>query len=259
MRRHIQEIADCIDPKALLIEYGSGSSLKTRLLLDHLPDLAGYVPIDISTEHLTQSAAQIAAQYPNLDVLPVSADFRDPVELPPSFRSIAHRVAYFPGSTIGNFHADEAGDFLKRVADVCGPAGSLLIGVDLKKDPAVLHQAYNDREGVTAAFNLNILVYLNRELGMDFQLDQFCHYAFYNTGPGRIEMHLVSLADQVVRLGDEAIVFKEGESIWTESSYKYTLGGFEALAADSGFQVNQVWTDADKLFSVQHLTVAARM
>ncbi len=259
MRRHIREITDCVDPKALMIEYGSGSSLKTRLLLDHLPDLAGYVPIDISTEHLQQSAAQISAAYPHLHVSPVSADFRDPIELPPSCRAIAHRVAYFPGSTIGNFHADEAAEFLERVADLCGPLGGLLIGVDLKKDPTVLHQAYNDQKGVTAAFNLNILVYLNRELGTDFQLDQFRHYAFYNTSAGRIEMHLVSLADQVVHLDDQIIEFKEGESIWTESSYKYTLEAFEALAAGAGFQVNRVWTDADKLFSIQHLTVTARM
>jgi dimethylhistidine N-methyltransferase len=256
MKANIAEIAPLIGQGSMMIEYGSGNSEKTRILLDHLPDLAAYVPIDISREHLMRSAADIATAYPGLDVLPVCADYTDHFELPNYSRPVSHRVVYFPGSTIGNFHQDEAIDFLRRVANVCSSNGGLLIGVDLKKDPRILNLAYNDPAGVTAAFNLNILARLNRELGTDFQLDQFRHYAFYNESMGRIEMHLVSLTNQTVQLNGDRISIKAGEKIWTESSYKYTVEEFEGLAEAAGFKLRNVWTDKDRLFSVQYLTLS---
>jgi dimethylhistidine N-methyltransferase len=254
MRQHAHEMAALLGPHCLLIEYGSGSSTKTRILLDHIEDLAGYVPIDISKEHLLQSAEKLTAAYPDLEVLPVCADYTRQIELPIPERVVSRRVVYYPGSTIGNFEPEPAKRFLQTIAEVCGQDGGLLIGVDLKKDPEILHHAYNDHKGVTAEFNLNILARINRELEANFQLDQFRHYAFYNPPKGRIEMHLVSLQNQTVRLDDIEIRFKRGESIWTESSYKYNVGEFERLAAAAGFEVAQVWTDPDRLFSVQYLT-----
>ena len=247
------EMAARLGPECLLIEYGSGSSTKTRILLQHLERPAGYVPIDISREQLQRSATEIAEAFPQLRVLPVCADYTAPFELPPLGARAARRVAYYPGSTIGNFVPDDARRFLARVAEVCGPGGGLLIGVDLKKDPAILHPAYNDALGVTAAFNLNILQRLNRDLGADFAVDQFRHYAFYNPVFSRIEMHLVSLCEQVVRLGRVSVRFDRGESIWTEASYKYNLDDFAGLARAAGWRVEQVWTDHHNLFSVQYL------
>jgi dimethylhistidine N-methyltransferase len=255
MRAAGAEIAAQVGPECLLIEYGSGSSQKTRILLDNLERPAGYVPIDISREQLRESAASLADAYPGLLVQPVCADYtaslRLPAQLPPSKR----RLAYYPGSTIGNFVPEEARRFLSRIADVCGPDGGLLIGVDLKKDPMMLHRAYNDALGITAAFNLNILARLNRELGADFALDQFRHYAFYNPVFARVEMHLVSLIEQRVKVRDVTIHFARGESIWTEASYKYNPPEFAALAAAAGWRVEQFWTDDRGLFSVQYLSV----
>jgi dimethylhistidine N-methyltransferase len=168
---------------------------------------------------------------------------------------VSGRVVYFPGSTIGNFHPDESVDFLKTVADVCGPGGGLIIGVDLKKSPDVLLRAYNDRDGVTAEFNLNILVRLNRVLESDFRVDRFNHVAVYDPRAGRIEMHLISMDDQTVRIDGVEIAFGKGESIWTESSYKFTPDEFAEIASASGFVVQRVWTDEQDLFSVQYLTV----
>jgi dimethylhistidine N-methyltransferase len=255
MRASAAEMAARVGPDCLLIEYGSGSSQKTRLLLDRLQQLAGYIPIDISKEQLRESAEALVNAYPRLRVLPVCADYTGNLPLPPLPAS-RRRVAYYPGSTIGNFVPRDARQFLARVATVCGPDGGLLIGVDLKKDPLMLHRAYNDALGVTAAFNLNILARLNRELAMDFALDRFRHYAFYNPVFARVEMHLVSLDEQVVRLGDIRIHFERGESIWTEASYKYSPPEFASLAAEAGWRVDQVWTDDRGLFSVQYLTVA---
>ncbi len=255
MQHHGAEMAALLGPRCLLIEYGSGSSTKTRLLLDALEEQAGYVPIDISKAQLLDVAAQIAERYPALEVLPVCADYTAYYEVPVPEQPVARRVVYYPGSTIGNFHPEQARKFLQSIADVCGRNGALLIGVDLKKDPVVLHHAYNDGAGVTAAFNLNLLTRVNQELSGDFQLDSFRHYAFYNPQAGRIEMHLVSLREQTVLLGDNEIRFKRGESIWTESSYKYTLDEFARLAAEAGFEVERVWTDAAERFSVQYLTV----
>ncbi len=255
IEEHADEIAACLGRGCLLIEYGSGSSTKTRLVLDALEVPAGYVPIDISKDQLLQAATEIAADYPNLEVLPVYADYTAQYHVPEPAQPITRRVVYYPGSTIGNFHPKQAQQFLQSVADVAGDNGGLLIGVDLKKDPALLHRAYNDAQGVTAAFNLNLLDRINHELSGDFQLDAFRHYAFYNPQAGRIEMHLVSLREQTVHLGDNKIRFKRGESIWTESSYKYTLDEFARLAGGAGFAVERVWTDTVELFSVQYLTV----
>ena len=252
MERHIGEMAGRIGPDALLAEYGSGSSTKTRLLLDRLR-LAAYVPIDISCEHLFRTSEGLREAYPGLDVRPVCADYTGAFALP-DVRA-RRTVVYFPGSTIGNFDPDEAEAFLRRIADVCGRGGGLLIGVDLKKDRATLEAAYDDAEGVTALFNLNLLRRINRELGADFDLGAFAHRALYDAAEGRIEMHLVSLRDQCVRLDGTSVPFREGETIHTENSYKYSLDGFARLAARAGFQVEDVWTDAAERFSVQYLEV----
>ena len=255
MRDNIAAMVERVGPEVMLIEYGSGSSEKTRILLDHLNDAVAYVPIDISCEHLRRSAQHIAQAYPAVEVLPLCADYNRAFKVPTSRRAPRRRVVYYPGSTIGNFHPREAVMFMSRMARTAADGGGLLIGVDLKKDPVILHQAYNDRQGVTADFNLNILRRLNRELGTEFDLDAFRHRAIYNADAGRIEMHLVSQRKQEVAVGDAIIHFDEGESIWTESSYKFSLDEFAAIAAEAGFAVQEVWTDPDRLFSVQYLTV----
>ena len=253
MQNSMAEIVACIGPHCQLIEYGSGSSTKTRLLLDALPEPSAYVPIDISKEYLLQSAGALLSRYPGLEVYPVCADYTTAFTVPEPLKPVTRRVAYFPGSTIGNFDQQQARSFLEGVARIC-QGGGLLIGVDLKKDANMLHRAYNDRMGVTALFNLNLLVRLNSELRANFQLEQFAHYAFYQPEAGRIEMHLVSLTEQLAGLDGVQIPFKLGESIWTESSYKYTLEEFAQLAATAGFTVQQVWTDSRQHFSIQYLT-----
>lgn len=253
MRQAIGEIVEAIGPQSLLIEYGSGSSLKTCLLLDHAPRLAGYIPIDISSAQLALAVRALANLYPRLRIRPLCADYTRPYELPAAAFGAARRVVFFPGSTIGNFSPGQAIHFLRHIAQVCGEGGGLIIGVDLKKDPRLLTAAYNDARGVTAAFNLNLLNRINRELGADFKLDGFAHHAFYNPREGRIEMHLVSLASQVVRLNGAAIPFALGESVWTESSYKYSPEEFANLAASAGWRVQRLWTDPGRLFSIQHL------
>ncbi|GIV62592.1 MAG: dimethylhistidine N-methyltransferase [Rhodothermaceae bacterium] len=255
MTRYVAEMAACLGPRCLLVEYGSGSSLKTRILLDHLPDVAAYVPVDISRAHLEAAAARLAEEYPDLRILPVCADYTASFELPDPGVPF-HRVAvYFPGSTIGNFTPEEARAFLERIAGVAGPGGGLLIGVDLRKDPVVIEPAYNDARGVTAAFNRNILVHLNRLLGTGFDPEAFAHRAFFNEDESRIEMHLVSLKDQCVRLDGETIPIRRGETILTEYSYKYTPEAFATLAESAGFRVERVWTDEARYFSVQYLSV----
>ncbi len=248
----IGEIAALVGEDVLLVEYGSGSSQKTRTLLSHLPKLAGYVPIDISRDYLWETAVSLSAAYPDLQIMPVAADYEADFQLPTPARPAAKVVAYFPGSTIGNFHPHEAVGFLKQMRQVCGDTCGLLIGVDLKKDPQRLHDAYDDSAGVTAAFNLNMLARLNRELGAAFDLDAFRHVALYNRDAGRIEMHLQSTREQTVRVNGLTVHFDAGECIWTESSYKYTISEFAKLAAQAGFQPVQAWTDDEKLFSVQY-------
>lgn len=253
MEDNVEEMAELLGPGVLLIEYGSGSSRKTRVLLEHLRELAAYIPIDISREQLLSATAKLMSDYPGLDVFPVCADYTSGFELPAVKRPVRRRVVYFPGSTIGNFDPITAKNFLEHVARLCRPGGGLLIGADLKKDPGVLHRAYNDPHGLSAAFNLNLLERINRELDADFQPEWFEHYAFYNPAEGRIELHLISLREQKVRLDNVTIPFAKGESIWTESSYKFTLDEFEHVSATAGFRVEHVWTDEKQWFSVQYL------
>ncbi len=253
MEARVADMAAALGPRILLVEPGSGSSLKTRLLLDHLHQPRAYVPVDISREHLVAAADHLNRLYPELEVLPVCADFSQPFALPPPRRAAVRTVIYFPGSTIGNFEPAAAIRLLKQLRRLAGPEGGLLIGVDLRKDRNVLERAYNDQTGVTAAFNLNLLRRLNRELQSDFDLSRFRHLAVYNEAEGRIEMHLVSLDNQSVRIAGESFCFREDECIVTEYSYKHTLSGFAALAAKAGFAVKQVWTDDRRWFSVQYL------
>ncbi len=256
MEAHVKEMAELVGPRVLLIEYGSGDCTKVRILLDHLHDPVAYVPIDISQEQLLRVTRDIASSYPRLEVLPVYADYTSGFELPVPKRPNERKMVYFPGSTISNFDPIPAKHFLEHIASVCGQGGALLIGVDLKKDPVVLHRAYNDSQGVTAAFNLNLLKRINRELNCDFQVEWFEHYAFYNPREGRIEMHLVSLREQTVHLNNISIPFARGESVWTESSYKFNFDEFAEMAAAAGFKVGQVWTDEKQWFSVQYLVNA---
>jgi L-histidine Nalpha-methyltransferase len=237
----------------MLVEYGSGSSLKTRILLENLCDVAAYVPIDISRSHLLGAARSLAKKFA-IEILPVCADYTADFELPSPESSIDSTVVYFPGSTIGNFEPEAAKHFLRTARLRCGTGSGMLIGVDLKKDPQRLHAAYNDAKGVTAQFNLNLLARINREAGGDFDLSSFAHYAFYNPVAGRIEMHLQSLREQIASIGEEPFAFREGETIFTESSYKYTLDEFAVLARESGYRVEHVWTDPQRFFSVQYLT-----
>jgi len=256
MEASIGEMVELLGPRVLLIEYGSGSSSKTRILLDYLDEMAGYVPIDICREQLLRVTDEFASSYPGLEVLPVCADYTIGFELPTPKRASKRRVVYFPGSTIGNFDPAQAKRLLENIARICNPGGGLLIGVDLKKDPTMLHRAYNDKQGITAAFNLNLLERINRELDCDFQLDCFEHYAFYNPRESRVEMHLISMEDQTVHLDDVTIPFGRGESIWTESSYKYNINEFEQMAAAAGFKVDHVWTDEQQWFSIHYLVNA---
>jgi dimethylhistidine N-methyltransferase len=256
METYLEEMVELIGPRALLIEYGSGDCTKVRLLLDHLHDTVAYVPIDISHEQLLRVAKELDSYYPALEVLPVCADYMSEFVLPVPKQASDRSVVYFPGSTIGNFDPVPAKHFLEHIARVCGPGGALLIGVDLKKNPAVLHSAYNDDAGITAAFNLNLLRRINDELDCDFQLDWFEHYAFYNPRESRVEMHLVSQREQAVHLGKATISLARGESIWTESSYKFSIDEFQQMAATAGLEVERVWTDEQQWFSVQYLVVA---
>ncbi len=256
MRRYVGEMAASFGPGCLLIEYGSGSSIKTRILLDHLQDLAGYVSIDISRQHLYETADALRAAYPDLPITPVWADYTRPFDLNLLPDGSAKRVAYFPGSTIGNFYPEESVVFLRRIRVMVGGNGGLLIGADLQKSPEILNLAYNDPAGITAAFNLNMLAHINREYGGDFDLEQFQHRAFYNEGEGRIEMHLVSREDQTTHVNGNEFSFHKGESILSEVSYKYTLEGFSALAQQGGFAVEKVWVDQRGYFSVHCLRAA---
>jgi dimethylhistidine N-methyltransferase len=253
IQQHAAEIAALIGARCALIEYGSGSGGKIRILLDHLREPLSYLPIDLAKDELLRSATAIAAAYPRLKVLPLCADYTRPLVPPSLAEVVARRVAFFPGSTIGNFHLREAEEFLRRVRNLVGREGGLLIGVDLKKDPRRLHAAYNDSAGITAEFNLNLLAHINSRFGSDFRLDQFVHRAQYDERLGRIEMHLISLEDQVVQLADTKFPLEAGEPILTEVSYKYDLDRFASLAERAGFGVERVWTDSAQLFSVQYL------
>jgi len=254
MRRNIGEIADRIGRHASLIEFGSGSSLKIRLLLERLHEPAAYVPVDISRDYLVGVAEGLARDYPEVEVLPVAADFTHPFELPDPRIPPVKNVVFFPGSTIGNFGQDDALELMKVMHHEAGDGGALLIGADLQKDEDILHAAYNDAEGITAEFNRNILRRINREFGANFELAAFHHEAVYNADAGRIEMYLESLKPQTVSVGGEKFEFERGERILTEHSHKYTLDGFSDMAAEAGFDVERVWTDEQEWFSVQYLT-----
>ncbi|WP_422365162.1 L-histidine N(alpha)-methyltransferase [Pelagibius sp.] len=254
LRARSEEIAALLGSGVSLVEFGSGSSVKTRILLEALPALKVYVPIDISGAHLDAAAKRIAADF-GLPVIPLHADYNSRVSLPLQVPR-DKLVGFFPGSTIGNFEPEAAVAFLKRVHGLLGSGARLLVGADLQKEAARLVAAYDDALGVTAAFNLNLLVRINRELGGDFDIDAFTHRALYNAEEGRIEMHLVSLKDQSVRLGGKKIHFASGETIHTENSYKYNLDSFRALAERGGWRSEAVWTDPEGLFSC-HALIAA--
>ncbi len=250
------EIAAQMGPRAEIVEFGAGSLRKVRLLLDAMKQPARYLPIDISGEHLARSAAALQRDYAGLDVQPVVADYTQRLLLPATLPSAGKRVGFFPGSTIGNFTPQEALHFLQTASQVLR-GGALLLGADLVKEPAVLHAAYNDAQGVTAQFNLNLLARANREVGSRFELGQFAHSAFYNAPQQRIEMHLVSRSRQTIAVRGHAYELAEGETLHTENSYKFTVDGLRALAGQAGFRPGPVWTDPDRLFSVHWLHAPA--
>ena len=255
IKQYSQEMADQIGPGVMLVEYGSGSSTKTKALLHKLADPVAYVPVDISGEHLSQSAARLSQAFSAIEVLPVCADFTQPFHLPSSSRPPTHAAVFFPGSTIGNFERPAALAMLKQIADLCGLGGGLLIGIDLQKNIEVIESAYNDAQGVTAEFNLNMLQHINRELGSDFCLDQFRHRAVYDCTEHRIEISLVSRCDQRVAICEQGFQFKKGEPIITEYSHKYTIDGFAALAAEVGLTLRRSWTDDRQMFAVLHFAL----
>ena len=256
MQASAGDMARRLGPQCLLIEYGAGSGRKTRVLIEALAPEA-YMAIDISRTALRQCAAELAAAYPAVRVAAVCADYTQPLQLPAMDTGAGRRVIYFPGSTIGNFTRPEALDFLRHAHAIAGPGGAMLVGVDLKKDPARLHAAYNDAQGVTAAFNLNLLTRINRELGGDFDVNAFEHHAFYDAEKGRIEMHLRSTREQQIRVAGATYHFRAGETIHTENSCKYAVDEFQQLARDAGFAAAHCWTDAEALFSVHYLSIAA--
>ncbi|MEJ1970549.1 MAG: L-histidine N(alpha)-methyltransferase [Rhizomicrobium sp.] len=255
LKSRADEFAALMGSDVELVEFGAGSLRKVRILLNALEKPRTYVPIDIAGEYLLDVATTLESEYPNICVNPIVADFTQPIALGPLECKAMHRVGFFPGSTIGNFTRPEAVAFLRN-AKATLDGGPLLIGVDLVKDPAVLHAAYNDAEGVTEAFNKNLLVRANRELGADFAVGDFAHYACYNPVAQKIEMYLVSRARQRVRVCGETVDFAQGEAIHTEDSHKYTLDGFRALAAEAGYAQRHVWTDQAALFSMQWLESA---
>ena len=254
MSRSVGEMAEAIGSHATLVEFGSGVGLKTQKLLDALIDPSGCVLIDISRAALEASADQLADRYDDMEVIAVCADYTQPLRLPRPHRPSSRTVAYFPGSTIGNFTHDEAVSFLERVAELVGQGGGLLVGIDRKKDPRVIEDAYNDSLGVTAAFNLNILRRLN-QTGADFDLSTFRHHAPYVQSEGRIEMRLISQFDQSIRIGTTDIALRAGEHIVTEHSHKYDLGQFEDMAHSAGFRLTSQWSDDRDWFSVCFLEV----
>jgi dimethylhistidine N-methyltransferase len=252
LEENSSDIAAQMGPHCRLIEFGSGASHKVRILLGALDRPAAYVPVDISREHLRDAAASLAEDFPSVPIIAVCADYTRPFSLPPLPGARGKRVGFFPGSTIGNFEPGAAVAFLANYARILGPGEEMLIGVDLKKDPEILDAAYNDRAGVTAAFNLNLLDRINRELDGDLDLDRFEHVAFYNAVEGRVEIYIRSLVNQSAQIAGRTFHFAAGELIHTEYSYKYSVGEFRALAARAGFRPVDTWTDAAELFSVHY-------
>jgi L-histidine N-alpha-methyltransferase len=251
MRQNIANMVEHIGPHVSVIEFGSGSGLKTRILLENLVEPFVYVPVDISMEHLLETSAALKEDFPDIEILPVAADFTRSFPLPRPARMPERNLVYFPGSTIGNFEPQAAIELLRVMYQEAGLGGALLIGVDLKKDRQMIESAYNDSAGVTAEFNLNVLRRLNREYGSNFDLDAFQHTAIYNESSGRIEMYLISQCAQEVTLGEHRFSFIEGEKIITEYCHKFSLEGFRELASVAGFQHVNTWLDANRWFSIQ--------
>ncbi len=256
LARAVPEIAELAGEGATLVEFGSGASRKVRLLLESM-SIRQYLGIDISREFLIESTRQLAADYPWLDVHAACADFSRAMSLPAVIKP-NRLVGFFPGSSIGNFTPEAAGQFLRQLHQLMPRGSGLLIGVDLVKDRGCLEAAYNDKAGITAEFNLNLLVRLRRELGMEIEPERFAHRALFNEEQSRIEMHLESRIDQVFSFAGESFRFRKGETLHTENSYKYTVAGFQELAARSGFVSRQVWLDDAQLFSVHYLQAEPR-
>lgn len=255
IRDNANVIASQLDREIMLVEFGSGSSIKTRILLDALINPVAYVPVDFSEEHLLITAENLRAAYPKLEVLPVVADFTQPFRIPRPQRAFSHIALFFPGSTIGNFEPAQASELLGRMAQMLGVEGGLLIGIDLQKDESKLLAAYNDAKGVTAQFSLNLLKRINSELDGDFQIDNFRHKAIYDSVNQRIVITIESQCAQTVRIGDKEFDFEAHEEILTEYSHKYTVEGFAKLASRHGFALHQHWTDDQKLFGLLHLVL----
>jgi len=253
LEQYAPTLASQVGSDAALIEYGSGSGEKVQYLLDHLASPAAYIPVDVSREQLLEVAAERSVQYPELPILPICADYTEPFDFP-SFPNESRRIAFFPGSTIGNFHPNEAVAFLKQVRQTVRQEGKMILGVDRRKDPSILNAAYNDEAGLTAAFNLNILAHLNRELDATFNLSHFRHIAFFNAKTSRIEMHLESLISHQIMIAGRLIDFKEGERIHTECSYKYDEERLTELVEASGFQIDVLYTDTREWFWIALLS-----
>jgi len=254
LARDLHHMADLIGPDAEVVEFGAGSLVKARLLLQALKQPRRFIAIDISAEHLQAATAQLQREFPQVEIIPVVGDFSkiDSLPLLPPARQGGRRMGFFPGSTLGNFCLAEAAQFLRAASSLL-IGGGMLIGIDLVKEPSLLHRAYNDAAGVTAAFNRNLLVRANRDLGTDFNVDAFAHYAFYHPGLQRVEMHLVCMAPQRINLAERQFELRQGETLHTENSQKYTLDSFRALAAASGFSPQTLWCDPGRLFSVHWL------
>lgn len=256
MRAHGAEIAQSLGPEVRLVEYGSGHAIKTDILLQHLEAPVAYVPVELSAEPLRQSVQRLTERFPDVAMQPLCADFTRPLRLPIPPRATRRTVIYFPGSTIGNFETAEAATLLRKMRSEMGESGGILIGADLKKDPAMLEAAYNDAAGITAEFTLNMLAHVNRATGSDFDLSRFRHRSRYNPMAGRIETHILSNEEQSVRVGRQQVRFHENEAMQVEYSCKYSLEDFAALAHRAGLEVRQVWLDPERMFSVQYLVRA---
>ncbi len=253
MERDAADMAAALGSRCLLLEPGSGNSRKTRLLLDNMHEPAGYVPVEISRDHMMESVRALQADHPALPIHPICADFTRPFTLPAAIREARPRCVYFPGSTIGNFPPAESVRLLRGFHDLAGSGGTLLLGMDLRKDPRILIPAYNDSAGVTAAFNRNLLVRINRELGADFEVARFRHRATWNDGESRMEMRLVSDSAQHVTIAGERFRFEAGESLITEYSYKHSPEHLHGLAREAGFTLERQWTDDLDWFGVMLL------
>jgi dimethylhistidine N-methyltransferase len=259
LQEHCQEIAQLVGENCFFVEFGVGSGIKTRILLQTLQDPVAYVPIEISASALEDATQRLKREFPNIQILPIVADYTQPLlALPQRLKGEERKLAFFPGSTLGNFNPSEARSFLTNVARFLGKGGLFLVGVDLVKDPVILEKAYNDSKGVTAAFNLNILRRMNSEFNANFNLSAFQHKAYYNRSENRIEMHILSLKDQLVRFANMTLRFAQGETIHTENSYKFNPKQFENFVETIGFSKLRFWTDPEELFAVYLLEVSVR-